>query len=365
MRLLPHKHVLQYDWLVHFYTAMSLLFPIVFLVSSSDANPWQLLLLYPLFVIQWYHGFWQTEKDVYGHFLFFLVLASWAMHMHWSGAFLFFYGQVLLLRLPKLWQASVGFFIEAVLVLTLGWWWGFPFVFMSTFCALIIFGGHANYLFFSHSNAQRKLLYKQEELEYVLRERERERIARDLHDVLGHTLSTIALKSELAEKYLSKQMPENALAELADISESARTALADVRQTVTGYRSGNLRSELTMAKNSLSAAGINTELPDTLPKRISREMENLLSLVIREAVTNIIRHAQATTCRIQLYNQDAHWYLVVSDNGISWNGLMGNGLSGMKERVSFFTGKVSIENLSPGTKLTAKLPQLVAGDADG
>lgn len=364
MRLLPHKHVLQYDWLVHFYTAMSLLFPIIFLISSSEANPWQLLLLYPLFLLQWYHGFWQAEKDVYGHFLFLLVLASWATYLHWSGAFLFFYGQVLLLRLSKFWQASIGFMIEAILVTLIGWWLDYPIVFISTFCVLVIFGGHANYLFFSHSNAQRELLYKQEELALVLRERERERIARDLHDVLGHTLSTIALKSELAAKYLDKQLVTNAQVELEDINASARMALADVRQTVTGYRSGNLGSELNMANNSLQAAGLVTELPDVLPKRISREMENLLSLIIREAVTNIIRHAQAHYCRIQLFNRDAHWYLVVTDDGISWNGLMGNGLMGMKERVGLFSGKLTIENLFPGTKLTVKLPQLIEGHAD-
>jgi two-component system sensor histidine kinase DesK len=364
MRLLPHKHVLQYDWLVHFFTAMSLLFPIVFLFSAAEANPWQLVLLYPLFILQWYHGFWQTDRDVYGHFFFLVLLASWAMYLHWSGAVMFFYGQIFLLRLPKLWQASIGFFLEAILVSSLAWWWDYSPTFIAIFSLLIIFGGHANYLFFSHNNAQRDLLVKQEELEYVSRERERERIARDLHDILGHTLSTIALKAELAEKLLKANLADKAQSELTDISEAARTALADVRQTVSGYRSGNLRSELAMAKNSLSAAGMEVEMPDQLPVRISRELENLLSLVIREAVTNIIRHAKASNCRIQLFNRNACWQLIVSDDGVGWNGSIGNGLSGMKERISFFSGKLTLDRTDKGTKLVANIPQRIEGDVD-
>ena len=279
MRLLPRNHVLQHDWLIHFYTVVSALFPISFFISDSTANPWQLAVLYPLFLVQWYHGFWQSAKHVPGHFFFLMVLSTWAMFMHWTGVILFFYGQMFILKLPRLWMASIALFLQAIWIMFLAWYLDFSLVFSVSAFFIAVLGGHANYLFFRHNMSQRKMLFQQEELEYLSRERERERIARDLHDVLGHTLSTIALKSELAEKLIAANQFEKAQQELSDIAETSRTALADVRQTVTGYRSGNLRSELTMAEHSLASAGIDVELPKRLPARISREMENLLSLV--------------------------------------------------------------------------------------
>ena len=362
MRLLPRKHVLQYDWLVHLFTWISALFPIVFLLSDSSANPWQLAIVYPLFILQWYHGFWQSEKHIPGHYLALMVISSWAMSMHWSGAALFFYGQMFLLRLPKLWMASVAFFTQALWVSFLAWYWQFPVVFTVVFCLLIVFGGHANYLFFKHINAQRDMLLQQEELEYISRERERERIARDLHDVLGHTLSSIALKAELAEKLLVADQSERAQNELSDIAQTARTALADVRQTVTGYRSGNLRSELIMAKHSLMSAGIQSDVPDRLPQTISRELENVLSLILREAITNVIRHSGATRCDVQFFNKNRSWHLIVSDNGAGWKGHFGNGLTGMKERLAFYGGRLSLQSTQPGTKLMAVVEQLLEDD---
>lgn len=362
MRLLPRKHILQYDWLVHLFTAVSALFPAAVIFSDITANPWQVAVIYPLFVLQWYAGFWQDPKYTLIHYGLLMVIASWAMSLHWSGAALFFYGQMFLLRLPKLWMASIAFFAQAAWVVLLAWVWALPFVFSIIFVLLVVLGGHANYLFFRHINAQRDLLIQQEELEYVSRERERERIARDLHDVLGHTLSTIALKSELAEKLLAAERYETARSELSDIAETARTALADVRQTVTGYRSGNLRSEVSMAQHSLASAGVDVEVPSKYPVRMSREIENLLSLILREAVTNVIRHASATACRIQLFNQNQQWHLSVIDNGKGWQGSYGNGLSGMRERLSFYQGKLSVMDANPGTHLKAVVDQQIEGN---
>lgn len=359
MRLLPRKHVLQYDWLVHLLAAMSLLYPLSFLLSDSDANPWQLTLLYPLFLLQWYRGFWLEGKQIKWAFLFSVLMAVWAMSMHWSGAVFFFYGQMLLLGLTRIWQVSLALLIQALLVVVLAWVWHYPAIFTVFFVLLILLGGHADYLFFKHILAQRDLLMQQEELEYLSRTRERERIARDLHDVLGHTLSTIALKAELSEKLVAGGNPDAARQELNDIAETARSALADVRQTVTGYRSGNLRSELTMAQHALTGAGIETQLPDHLPKNISREIENLMSLVLREAVTNVIRHARSANCRVQFFNRDHCWHLIVADDGMGWNGRYGNGLTGMRERLSIYGGQLRLELNKPGTRLIATIHQVL------
>jgi two-component system, NarL family, sensor histidine kinase DesK len=364
MRLLPRKHVLQYDWLIHLFAASSLLFPVIFLTSGSSSNPWQLVLLQPLFLVQWYHGFWQGERHVAGHYIILNLLASWAMSMHWSGAVFFLFGQVHLLKLSRFFWASLALCMQAIWVVLLAWWWQLPAVFSAVFFLLIVFGGHANYLFFRHVNAQRDMLIAQEELEYLFRERERERIARDLHDILGHTLSTIALKAELAEKLIAANQIEVSRSELKDIAETARMSLADVRQAVTGYRSGNLRSEVALAQRSLASAGVQAQIPATLPNRISREVENVLSLIIREAITNVIRHSEASQCSIRLFNKLDRWHLIIADNGVGWGGEYGNGLTGMSERVAVLGGKLSMENQHPGTSLHAVINQLIQGGSD-
>ena len=364
MRLLPRKHILQYDWLVHLFAAMSLLFPLLFLLSESTANPWQLTLICPLFLILWYYGFWQERRWLVLHFLTLIALATWAMSMHWSGALFFFYSQVFLLRFNNVWLALLSLMVLAAWVLVWAIIWRFPSVFSIVFPLLIVLGGQANVLFFRHINAQRELLMQQDELEYLSRARERERIARDLHDVLGHSLSTIALKAELSEKLLSSGATEKAGQELSDIAETARTALADIRQTVTGYRSGNIRSEATMAKHALTNAGISADFPEQFPQKISREIENLMSLLLREAIANVIRHANASLCRVQFFHRQRQWHLIVTDDGLGWNGHYGNGLTGMKERLAVYGGQLQLTRQETGTRLQATVEPILEGIAD-
>lgn len=365
MRLLPRKHVLQRDWLVHLFSAIALIIPLVVVFDHPGLSAWQLVLIMPLFYLQWYVGFWQSGVAIILGFVFMTVLSTWAMSLHWIGVGLCFYGLVFLMSFQRIWSLSIALILQAGWIAFWAWQWQFPVVFILTVTGLLLFGGHADYLFFRMVNAQRDLLVTQEELEYVSRARERERIARDLHDVLGHTLSTIALKSELSEKYLAVQQVNKAQAELADIAQIARQALAEVRTTVTGYRAGNLSSELAMAGHALSAAGIQADLPIAAPRPISRELENLLSLVLREAVTNVVRHANANSCRVQLFNRNRLWHLRVTDDGVGWSGQLGNGLQGMKERLSLFNGRLSLRSLMPGTELTAVVEQLLEGDGHG
>lgn len=364
MRLLPRKHVLQKDSLVHLLAAFSLFYPLAFLFSDSHASPWLVVVIWPLFLWLWYRGLWLEKQQIHWAFLASLLIAVMATYTHWSGAVLFFYGQMFLWKNTRIWQVILALLLQASLIVLMGWQWEYSLSFTLIFVLLILFGGMADYLFFRHIIAQRDLLMQQDELEYLSRVRERERIARDLHDVLGHTLSTIALKAELAGKLLQSDSAESARRELDDIAETARTALADVRQTVTGYRAGNLRSELTMAEHALSGAGLVVELPAKIPRLISRELENLLSLVMREAVTNVIRHAKAHSCRIQLFHQDERWHLIVQDDGIGWSGHYGNGLSGMKERLALYGGHLQVQRLAVGTRLSAIADQVLEGALD-
>ena len=202
--------------------------------------------------------------------------------------------------------------------------------------------------------ADAKLRMAHEEIEQLAKTAERERIARDMHDVLGHSLSLIVLKSELAGRLLDSQ-PSRAALEIAEIETAARQALAEVRKTITGYRSEGFASELTRAAQVLKTAGVRLNKPAKAPYLTPRH-EATLSLVLREAVTNIVRHADASECSIEVSTGRDSTQLVIADDGRGDIRQEGNGLRGMRERVQELGGSLSLES-SSGTRLHIELPQ--------
>jgi two-component system sensor histidine kinase DesK len=174
---------------------------------------------------------------------------------------------------------------------------------------------------------------------------ERLRIARDLHDLLGHNLSLIALKSELAKR-LVNVAPERAVVEISDVENVARTTLQEVREAVSAYRQPTLKSELYAAQEILAAAGIayrydgdESEI-DVLPTPI----EAVLSWTVREGVTNVIRHSRAHQCTIRVTRNVQEIGIEVIDDGagasfISSSDNEGNGLRGLTERVETIRGR--------------------------
>lgn len=182
---------------------------------------------------------------------------------------------------------------------------------------------------------------------------ERERIGRDLHDVLGHTLSLIVLKAELARK-LSEKAPAKAALEMAEVERVAREALAQVREVVKGYR-GSLGEELKQAKSALESAGIAYNLP-SIPPSLPPAYEGGLALVLREAVTNVIRHSGASRVQIGLETLPEGVRLTIEDNGQGLGARVeGNGMLGMQERVTALGGTLRVES-GPGTRLSVLLP---------
>ena len=186
------------------------------------------------------------------------------------------------------------------------------------------------------------------EVEALARIAERERIARDLHDLLGHSLSIVALKSELAQRLLTKDL-DRARTELEEVRDVARTALSEVRTAVRGYRVGSgagLRQELETATRALETAGVEPDIrtgPELIAERLDAEHEGVLALALREATTNVIRHADAKRCRIEFIDQgDAHG-VEVHDDGRGSKGRFGFGLRGMRERVASLGGRLDVE----------------------
>jgi two-component system sensor histidine kinase DesK len=182
---------------------------------------------------------------------------------------------------------------------------------------------------------------------------ERERIGRDLHDLLGHTLSLITLKLELARK-LSERDPPGSRRELEEAERVARHALAEVRSAVTGIRSADLAAELASARLLLESSNVHLEY-DAPPAALPPDVERGLSLVLREAATNIARHAQATNARVAFDTDARSVRMCVEDNGRGGATNDGNGLAGMRDRVRGMGGTLSIESTKgSGTKVLVR-----------
>jgi two-component system sensor histidine kinase DesK len=219
-----------------------------------------------------------------------------------------------------------------------------------------IFGpliGAINTSWTQRQQAQRRLIQAQEEVERMAKVAERERIARDLHDLLGHTLSVVVLKSELASK-LAETDPPRAVAEIRDVERIARQALAEVRSAVRGYSTRSFRTEVAQAETALQAAGVKVTC-SVMETGIPPSHEGVLALILREAVTNVIRHARATSCELSLRLADGLCRLEIRDNGCGHSGPEGAGLAGIRSRVEALGGRFQRETGS-GTALIVTLP---------
>lgn len=174
---------------------------------------------------------------------------------------------------------------------------------------------------------------------------ERLRLARDLHDLLGHSLSLITLKSELAGRMLPDH-PDQAAAQVADIERVSRQALVDVRSAVTGYRRPTLPGELAGARTALAAAGITADIPAEPPEDLPEKQEEVLAWALREAVTNVVRHSGAPHCTVTLAPRQTLdgrvLELTVADDGRGASGTTpGNGLTGIAERLATVDGTLT------------------------
>ena len=237
--------------------------------------------------------------------------------------------------------------IDGILFHVAGWT-----LFYSSLFPVII--GVGNTFFAERNRMNRKLGKANEEIENLAKVAERERIARDLHDVLGHTLSVITLKSELAGKLLDRD-PQRAGKEIREVEQISRQALSEVRDAIRGYRSLGLVAELAQAKSTLETAGLTVQCDAATTVKLPAVAESVLSLAVREAVTNVVRHAQARTCRLRLEQQNGSCRLEIHDDGCGTSNGEGNGLRGMRERVEMLGGTLD-RSTQAGTTLTVTLP---------
>ena len=246
------------------------------------------------------------------------------------------------------------------------WWDGLDWSFAAQVAGLVTIIGVVLMSTIRSTVTGRELRAAREEIVYLAVAAERLRIARDLHDLLGRSLSLIALKSELARRLVISS-PERAAGEIGDIEHAARQALQEVREAVTGYRQPTLASELHDAQGLLGAAGIayTYDLDESLISALPAPVEVVLSWAVREGVTNIIRHSRARRCSIRVAEQQQEIQVEMTDEGPlavpeqsadTTVGTSGNGLRGLSERVEALGGRCEAGPSGGGFRLAVAIP---------
>lgn len=309
-----------------------------------------------LFLVIYFSGFRRSGRAALWHILALAALGiAWTPFNGGANAFFVFAAAFTMLVGPprQAWMLLLGLLVSVALlgalVQPMVWFW-LPGLF-GTFVV-----GAANIHFAEQERRNAALRLSQSEVRQLARVAERERIARDLHDVLGHRLSVIVLKSELAGKLFERD-PERARAEIADVERSAREALSEVREAIAGYRERSLSAELEQARLALTSADVELELRLDEPLALDARSEAVLALVVREAVTNIIRHARAHRCWIHLTRSspEAELVLEIGDDGGGRIRPDGGGIDGMRARIEAIGG---LFRLDPERRLIqARLPE--------
>jgi two-component system sensor histidine kinase DesK len=345
MRLIPKSE----DWTAYAWVIYLLYF---LLAGHRDSFPTTLAATAAAVGI-YFWSYWIRGPRVLGIAAAWFLLGAIFLPVNPGASTFFVYAACLY---GKIWEPPVAFRYLAghvVLVCLVCWALGIN-VWVSgsavVFSALI---GSVMIQYAQRLRLSDRLAAAHAQAEHLAKLAERERIARDLHDLLGHTLSVIVLKSELASR-LSATQPERAAEEIRDVERISREALAQVRAAVRGYRSAGFENELRQTREALEAAGIAVEARVEQPQ-LSAIEESVFALALREAVTNVVRHAHATACRLSLRRNGRFCELEIADNGQGGALEEGSGLSGMRERVEALGGILERDG-SNGTLLRIRVP---------
>ena len=335
-----------------------LIYSLPYLFTSALANipsntKAALLFGYLAFLVVYFAGNMLRGPRVYWMIAALDVIAIAASSVNPAAASFFIYAAAMTSRVGPVRPAVIALCVQLVVGGIASAWLGMEWWFYTASIVIAALIGAVTIQAATKAEADSRLRLAQEEVERLAKLAERERIARDLHDVLGHTLSVVVLKSELAQKLMSRD-PARAAQEIAEIERISRQGLAEVREAITGYRSSGLAAEIEHVRDTLTTAGIDTTI-EARPITLAPAQETALSLALREAVTNVIRHAAATRCHIKFYAQDGSALMEVQDDGRGGDAPFGNGLTGMRERIDALGG-VLMRETERGTRLLIRLP---------
>ena len=290
--------------------------------------------------------------NFFGYIYFSLFLASFIGNIKNKAGF---YTSYIILIVSTVLAVNLGFFFQAKILVP-----QIPFVLISLIGVILL-------PFNTYNRKKREQLEEQLEdankkISELIKVEERQRIARDLHDTLGQKLSLIGLKSDLASKLVLIK-PEQAQNEIKDIQQTARMALKEVREMVSDMRGAKVEEEIIRISQILKAAEIKFEFDGTVPLINTPPLiENVLSMCLKEAVNNIVKHSMATLCKVTIKQLPTEWYIKIEDNGIGNQQndgfLTGNGLRGMEERLEFVNGCLDIQ-IANGTTLIVRIPNVI------
>jgi two-component system sensor histidine kinase DesK len=307
-----------------------------------------------VFLILYFIGFWFEDRKVWVAPIGMTMLGVILLPLNPGSSVFFVYATTFLGKIGKPSLAFRGVFVIMLVVGIECWILHLSANFWIPAVLLPLIIGSPIFLLHDRFRLNKQLLKAQDEVEEMAKTAERERISRDLHDLLGHTLSVIILKSELAGKLIHKNL-KLAEQEINEVEDISRKALSEVRDVVKGFRKGGLEAELKSIKLALKAADIKYSI-NVAEIRVSSQIENVLSYILRESVTNIIRHSKATQCEFSIHHSDSHVELRIGDNGIgTLPNKTGSGIEGMRTRIKLLGGKMKIKSAN-GTTIELRIP---------
>ncbi|SHF13488.1 two-component system, NarL family, sensor histidine kinase DesK [Seinonella peptonophila] len=340
------------------------------LFHEQGPNRWINLSLLLIFSLIYALGLIHDKYQFYCTLALMVIIIICIFYSHSNAWFLSFYLVILIGTLKKIKQLiTLLAFLFVILITTI--WHGsshlqnidwllsnIPWMIFVLSLPVLSFMGRRS------KELKEKLSLANEEIAKLVKNEERERISRDLHDTLGHTLSLLTLKSELAERLIEKNKIEKAIQELQEIQTTSRNALQQVRLLVSDMNMTTIADELIRAKKLLATAKITLESDsDIHTLSIPPLIQNILGMCLREAATNVVKHSQAKACQFKLKEHPGEWRMMLIDNGIgislaNIDQLKTNGIRGMKERLAIIEGKVDFIPSKRGTQLQITVPRI-------
>ncbi|AHY60664.1 sensor histidine kinase [Stenotrophomonas rhizophila] len=317
---------------------------------------WLTLLTYPVFLVLYVRLLLAPRHHGPRYALAMVAMGLALLPFYPSGISYFIFGCVMLrvcrdtsmLRYMLQLLALNGLFVVVAL------WVGYPWQLVVWIPSMGLILGIVINVERANKDRDAALQLSQEEVRRLAATAERERIGRDLHDLLGHTLSLITLKLELSRK-LADRDPQGSRREVTEAEAIARQALAEVRSAVTGIRASDLAAELASARLLLECQHVHLHYAP--PPPMPPDVERGLSLVLREAATNIARHAQAHQAWIRFEQEGRSLLMEIRDDGRGGVQADGNGLGGMRERVTALRGTLVVQSVKgEGTCVTVRVP---------
>ena len=345
-----------YVWLIYL--------PLYFVpVIISHEDPLDLVytaLTLMAFLGLYFHAHWVKSQHVVYHIVGIVLIATLAAIVTPTASTLFIYAGAFCSRLKPHKYAVFILVVLLVWVAAISLYYSFESYFYIPALVFTLIVGILNiYQYALHQNKQ-LLILSRKETQRLAQVAERERIARDLHDLIGHTFSVITLKADLAGRLLDKDI-EKARIEIKQLEDISRDALSQVREVVSGYRTSDLLSELANAKNVFSSIDIgfnyHFENIDEQQIELDSASNKELAIVLRELVTNVIKHAKASQVSVVIKHNNGKIVLAIQDDGQGFENSQhqGFGIQGMQERMQKLKGFVSIKS---GGKCTGTLIEI-------